>query len=173
MVRAFGLIAALLLVSCSAADGAGAPTPGGSDAERAATSVAPGVHPISGLELIDVTVATDEQRYVFVTELAATPDAQSQGLMFRTELGEFEAMLFPSRSPQPRSFWMKNTPIPLDIIFIGTDNRIINIAAMTTPYSLESVRSEGLAIAVFEIAGGRSAELGIEAGDLVSWDVSN
>src|SRR3546814_10903241 len=55
--------------------------------------------------------------------------------MFRTDIGADEGMLFPSREPMVRSFWMKNTPLSLDIIFIGPDRRIINIAANTTPYS--------------------------------------
>ncbi|WP_394729973.1 DUF192 domain-containing protein [Altererythrobacter sp. GH1-8] len=174
MVRWAWLVIAFALAACSASD---AGTPDAQSSTKPDTSTAqnaaarPAVHPVSGLELINVTVDTGEERIGFLTELADTPEAQSRGLMFRTELDDFAAMLFPSASPQIRSFWMKNTPIPLDIVFIGTDNRIINIAAMTTPYSLESVRSEGLAIAVFEIRGGRAAQLGIEAGDLVTWEL--
>ncbi len=78
-------------------------------------------------------------------------------------------MIFPSNPPAPRGFWMKNVPIPLDIIFVGTDNRILNIAAMTTPYSEESVLSAGMTNAVLELRGGLAAELGIKPGDLVEW----
>lgn len=164
MVRAFWVLIMFALAACSAADAGSASAP----TQSAETETAQ-THPISGLEIIDVTVQSGDEKIVFATELASSQAAQAQGLMFRTELGDFEAMLFPSARPQIRSFWMKNTPIPLDIIFIGTDNRILNIVAMTTPYSLESVPSEGLAIAVFEIRGGRAEELGIEPGDLVSW----
>lgn len=130
-------------------------------------------HPISGLELIDVTVVSGDQRTAFVTELANTPQAQTRGLMFRTEIADDEAMLFPSDVPQTRSFWMRNTPISLDIVFVGTDNRITNIAERTEPYSLESLPSEGLAIAVLEIRGGLSEELGIGPGDLVEYSLDD
>lgn len=126
-------------------------------------------HPVSGLEIIDVTVDTGEAQHSFRTEVAATPADQNKGLMFRTELGPDEGMIFPTEEPRARSFWMKNTPLPLDLIFIGPDRRITNIAAMAEPYSTDSIPSEGAVIAVFEIAGGRAAELGIEAGDAVVW----
>ncbi|TRD12684.1 DUF192 domain-containing protein [Erythrobacter insulae] len=126
-------------------------------------------HPISGLEIIDVTVVSGETRHTFKTELADTGEAQTRGLMFRTELADDEAMIFPSYVPQTRSFWMRNTPISLDIIFIGTDDRITNIAERTEPYSLDSLPSDGLASAVFEIRGGLSEELGIEPGDAVEY----
>jgi uncharacterized membrane protein (UPF0127 family) len=90
-------------------------------------------------------------------------------MMFRTEMADDEAMLFPSEQPMQRNFWMKNTPLPLDIIFIGTDGRISNIEK-GVPYELESVGSEGLASAVLEIRGGLAKELGIVAGDRVEYD---
>lgn len=127
------------------------------------------VHPVSGLQIIDLTVSSSGQSHAFRVELANTPEAQSRGLMFRTELGDNEGMLFPSDTPQVRSFWMRNTPISLDLIFIGLDGRITNIAANAEPYSLESIRSDGVATAVLELRGGRSAELGIEPGDLVEY----
>jgi len=98
-----------------------------------------------------------------------TPQEQARGLMFRTELGPNEGMVFPRNPPDVASFWMKNTPLPLDIIFIGEDGRIMNIAANTVPYSLDSVSAVGLTSAVLEIPGGRAAELGIEPGDAVEW----
>ncbi len=105
---------------------------------------------------------------VYNVEMAVTPEERSRGLMFRTELGPDEAMIFP-RQGDIASFWMKNTPLPLDIIFIGKDRRIINIAAETTPYSTDPVSAMGPTSAVFEIRGGRAAELGIEPGDTVEW----
>ena len=129
---------------------------------------APSVHPESGLEVIPVTVTSDSGTHTFATEVAASPQEQAQGLMFRTELGPDEGMIFP-RDGDVASFWMKNTPLPLDIIFIGQDRRIMNIAAQTTPYSTDSVTAAGPTYAVFEIPGGRAAELGIEPGDLVEW----
>ena len=125
-------------------------------------------HPVSGLAIIPVTVVTASGRIEFATELADTTDAQAQGMMFRTEMGDDEAMIFPSAAPGTRSFWMKNTPLPLDIIFIGPDGRITNIEA-GVPYSLESVSSDGPAVAVFEIRGGLSEERGIAVGDRVEF----
>ena len=128
-------------------------------------------HPESGLQIIPLTIDTGDAVHTFRVEIAATPEDQSRGLMFRTELGPDEGMLFPSEPPQARSFWMKNTPLPLDIIFIGTDGRVINIARETTPYSTDSVASEGTTSAVLELIGGRAAELGIEPGDAVRYEL--
>lgn len=142
---------------------------------RAATEDSPvaavqgDTHPVSGLEIVPVVISTGETSHEFRAELADTKELQAKGLMHRTELGPKEAMLFPNELPTARSFWMKNTPIPLDIIFVGLDGRISNIAAMTEPYSEEPVYSVGSVSAVLEIGGGRAEELGIEPGDEVSW----
>ncbi len=155
------------LVACSPGEGATAtaqtPAPAAAQAAQAAR------HPVSGLRVIDLVVERGDRKLPFRVELADTPEAQSRGLMFRTELGDFEGMIFPSAAPEPRSFWMKNTPLSLDIIFIGPDGRITNIAANTVPYSLDSVRSSGLASAVLELRAGRAAALGIVPGDRVKF----
>ena len=137
-------------------------------APSAAAEIA--VHPLSGLEIIPVKISTKNGEHVIRAEIAATPEQQSRGLMFRTEMGADEGMLFP-REDEPRmaSFWMRNTVLPLDIIFIGPDRKILNIAADTVPYSEQSVLSDGIAGAVLELNAGRAAELGIAAGDLVDW----
>ena len=132
-------------------------------------TAAPATHPVSGLQVIPLTVESKGGAHRFSVEVADTPQAQRNGLMFRTELGPDEGMIFPYDGTTAQSFWMKNTPLPLDIIFIGPDGRIANIAAMTTPYSLESVYSVGSVLGVLELAGGRAAELGIEPGDKVTW----
>jgi uncharacterized membrane protein (UPF0127 family) len=84
-------------------------------------------------------------------------------------MGPDEGMLFPMDPPRKASFWMRNTVIPLDIIFVGPDRRIINIAADAVPYSEENLHSDSPAAAVLELNGGRVAELGIEPGDKVEW----
>jgi uncharacterized membrane protein (UPF0127 family) len=89
--------------------------------------------------------------------------------MFRTEMGADEGMLFPYDPPRVLSFWMKNTVIPLDLVFIGPDRRVINVAADAAPYSEDQIRSDAPAIAVLELNGGRAAELGIGPGAEVSW----
>jgi len=127
-------------------------------------------HPISGLEIAEVTVVNGDKRIAFKTEFAMTRKDQARGLMFRETLADDEAMIFPNDPPATRSFWMKNTPISLDIIFIDADHRIANIET-AVPYSLESVLSDGEVIAVFEIRGGLAAELGIAPGDRVEWDL--
>ena len=156
------LVAAALIAGCSpAADAEGQ--------QGAAAAEAQAVHPVSGLAIVPVVIEGPGGTHEFKAEMADTAKSQAQGLMYRTELGPDEAMIFPSEQPTARAFWMKNTPIPLDIVFIGLDGRISNIAAMTEPYSEEQVYSVGSASAVLEIAGGRAAELGIEPGDRVSW----
>lgn len=134
-----------------------------------AESQAGSVHPVSGLEVIPLTVSQDGKEHRFRVEVAKTEAEQAQGLMFRTEMGPDEGMLFPTERPQARSFWMKNTVIPLDLIFVGPDGLVINIAANAVPYSLDPIPSAGPAIAVLELNGGRAAELGITPGARVTW----
>ncbi len=156
-------IAVAVLVACS-------PQAGADSGQSAANVEAEQeTHPVSGLRIIPVTVKTANGDHVFRSEVAQTGPEQAKGLMFRTELGPDEGMIFPREDNSVASFWMKNTPLPLDIIFIGPDRRIINIAAQTTPYSLDSVFAEGPTGAVLEIPGGRAAELGIAPGDRVDW----
>lgn len=135
---------------------------------KAATDQAPQRHRESGLAVIPLTVTTARGKHIFRAEIAATPAQQQKGMMFRTAMAPDEAMIFPNTVPQVRSFWMKNTVIPLDIIFIGPDRRVLNIVT-GEPYSLESLPSTGPVINVLEIAGGRAAELGIKPGDAVAW----
>lgn len=157
------LIVLLLAALCAAC------SPNGSAGSSAPSAAAEAIHPVSGLRVIPLTVTSGSTTHKFTVEVADTPQAQSRGLMFRTELGPNEGMVFPYPAPQILGFWMKNTPLPLDIIFIDQDGRIINIAAETTPYSLDSVYSERAAVAVLELPGGRAAELGIGPGDVVAW----
>lgn len=165
MVRICTIMVGLALAACS---------PNGSAAQEAAAvpaeAAADAEYSEAGLRLIDVTITSGDTRHSFVTELAATNEEQARGMMFRTEMGDDEGMLFPSYAPQSRSFWMKNTPLPLDIIFVGPDYRIINIGE-GVPYSTASVASDGPSIAVFEIRGGLSEELGIGPGDLVQFEL--
>lgn len=109
-------------------------------------------------------------RHVFRVEVARTAAEQERGLMYRTELPADGGMLFPSDAPQPRSFWMKNTVIPLDMLFIRQDGSIAKLAEQTIPQSLDPVVCIEPVIAVLEIAGGRAAALGIAEGDHVGWE---
>ena len=151
----------LLLPACSqAAEGTNPP---------AGTPQQGSVHPASGLEVIPLTVVSGDQRHALRVEVARTPQEQARGLMFRTAMGPNEGMLFPYEQPRILSFWMKNTVLSLDIVFIGPDRRVINIAANTVPYSEESVLSDAPAIAALELNAGRAAELGILPGAQVEW----
>lgn len=106
-------------------------------------------------------------RYRFGIELAVTPEQQAQGLMNRPEMAADSGMLFIFEPMRPVSFWMKNTLISLDMLFVGADGRIVNIGARTEPLSMASVPSDGPVRAVLEINGGLSAMLGIRPGDRI------
>ncbi len=152
---------ALLLAACS-------PQPGTEAAPAAQSQQAWTRHPESGLAVIPLTISGARGTHRFRVEVAASPAEQQKGLMFRTAMGADEGMIFPNSPPERRSFWMKNTVIPLDLIFIGADRRILNIA-QGEPYSLDPIPSAGPAINVLELNAGRARELGIKPGDLVAW----
>ncbi len=114
-----------------------------------------------------VSIDTARGSVTFRVEIADDEPERQQGLMYRTGLAPDAGMLFIWDRAAPRAFWMKNTYIPLDIIYIGANGQIVSIAAMTEPYSETPIPSDGPALAVLEIAGGRAAELGIEIGDRV------
>lgn len=123
----------------------------------------------SGLRLVPLTVTSQAKEHRLTVEVAQSSKEQAQGLMFRTKLPPNAGMIFPFSVDRMASFWMKNTVIPLDIIFVRRDGTIESIAANTIPYSLDPVQSGEPVAAVLEIAGGRAAELGIAAGDIVRW----
>lgn len=123
---------------------------------------------------IPVTVTTAQSKRVFNVEVARTPADQQKGLMFRTDLKADGGMIFtpyPAEGGPPReaSFWMKDTPAALDIIFIRPDGTIASIAENTVPFSEAPVASGEPVNAVLEILGGKAAELGIAEGDTVTW----
>lgn len=117
-----------------------------------------------------LVVHTGEADHPFTVEVVDTPEGRAQGLMFRAELAPDAGMLFDFHDARPVSFWMRNTLIPLDMIFIRSDGTIANIKVKAEPLDLTSVPSDGPVEFVLEIAGGRSEELGIEAGDSVEHD---
>lgn len=161
MMRGYLLGAiAVALVACS---------PGAGDAAPQSSQAAPAVHPVSGLTVIPLKVTSGGKVHTFRVELARTPQEQAKGLMFRTEMGPDEGMIFPFDPPRGASFWMRNTVIPLDLIFVAPDGRISNIAANAVPYDETPLSSLGDAKAVLELNGGRAAQLGIKAGDRVEW----
>ena len=116
-------------------------------------------------------IATKNGVHIFGVEMAVTPEEQAKGLMFRRELAEKQGMLFDFHREQPTSFWMKNTYIPLDMIFIRADGRILRIAENTVPLSEALVPSGGPVRAVLEVIGGTAKKLGIAAGDRVGGSI--
>ena len=124
----------------------------------------------AGLDQVPLTVTTTSGKtHRFIVEVARTVDEQAQGLMNRQTLAPDRGMIFPYDVPTPASFWMKNTLIPLDMIFVRSDGTVARIEANTAPLSLDPVPAGEPVIAVLELAGGRSAELGITAGAKVAW----
>lgn len=101
-------------------------------------------------------------------ELALTRETQARGLMFRTELAEGDGMLFVFEDEAERTFWMSNTPIPLDILYIRGDRSIRTIAARTTPYSESRIPSRGPVRYVLEVPGGWAERHGVKPGDTVT-----
>jgi uncharacterized membrane protein (UPF0127 family) len=107
----------------------------------------------------------------FEVELALTPEEMAVGLMFREEMDDNKGMLFFFGRERELSFWMKNTLIPLDMIFIKADGTIHHIHENAQPHDLTSVQSQGLAISVLEINAGLSRKLGVSAGDKIKHEL--
>jgi uncharacterized protein len=123
---------------------------------------------LAAVELQPLEIASKSGVHMFAVEMANTPEEQAKGLMFRRSLAEGQGMLFDFHEEQPTSFWMKNTYIPLDMIFIRADGRILRIAENTVPLSEALVPSGGPVRAVLEVIGGTARKLGIAAGDRVA-----
>lgn len=114
-----------------------------------------------------VVETKDGTNHTFEIELALTPEEMARGLMYRTDLADGAGMLFFYPACEPAAFWMKNTLIPLDMIFIEADGRIARIAQMTVPETLD-VHQSGVPVnGVLEVKGGLTQRLGIAAGDHV------
>lgn len=122
---------------------------------------------------IALTITSSNGAHAFAVEVAKTEEAQQRGLMFRTDIPLDGGMLFapypPKGPPREASFWMKNTPSPLDIVFIRPDGTIARIAENTVPQSETQIPSGEPVSAVLELRGGRALDLGISEGDHVSW----
>ncbi|MBI2534358.1 MAG: DUF192 domain-containing protein [Deltaproteobacteria bacterium] len=118
-----------------------------------------------------VVISTREGREaVFQVEVADTPAKRELGLQYRRELAADRGMIFLFPAPSLQSFWMKNTPLPLDMIFIGSDRKIAGIVERTVPFSLEPRSAGAPSQFVLEINGGLSKRLGIRAGDSVRFE---
>ena len=116
---------------------------------------------------LTITTAQGDQR--FAIELALTAAQQEQGLMYRRELATDAGMLFIFPQTQPTAFWMKNTLIPLDMLFIAADGRVADIHERAVPLSEANIPAKMPVRAVLEVNGGTVARLGIKRGDLIHY----
>lgn len=121
----------------------------------------------SQVKLETLTIVTAGGRQTFQVEVMENDEQRARGLMFRREMAADRGMLFDFKKVQPVAFWMKNTYIPLDMIFIDERGEIVNIAENTEPLSERSVPSGRPVLGVLEVNAGISRKYGIKAGDRV------
>ena len=115
----------------------------------------------------ELTIVSANGPHRFKVEVAETPAQMEQGLMFRTSLAPDAGMLFIYPQPTVATMWMKNTLIPLDMLFVDIRGRIVNIRQRAVPQSLDVISAAAPVRAVIELNGGTAARLGIEPGDKV------
>jgi uncharacterized membrane protein (UPF0127 family) len=121
------------------------------------------------VERLDILTASGPR--TFKVELADNEATREYGLMFRRSLAPDHGMLFNFKAVAPVAFWMRNTLIPLDMIFIARDGVIVSIARNAIPHDETPIPSGAPVLAVLEIAGGRAAELGVQPGDKVRYRI--
>lgn len=133
--------------------------------------VAAGPLRAAGVQTLEIASKTGV--HIFAVEIADNEADRAKGLMYRKELPEGRGMLFDFHSEQEVSFWMQNTYIPLDMIFIRGDGRILRIAENTEPLSTRLIGSGGAVRGVLEVIGGTARKLGIAPGDRVAFPIFN
>ena len=114
-----------------------------------------------------LTIVTSEGEHEFLVDEAKTLDQQARGMMFRETMGEDTGMIFEFEEPKLATIWMKNTSIPLDILFVRSNGKILKIEHSHKPYTLRSASSEAIVAGVVELKGGESKRRGIRPGDIV------
>jgi uncharacterized membrane protein (UPF0127 family) len=117
---------------------------------------------------VPLTIRSATGVHRFTVQVAATPEQQERGLMFVRSLAPDRGMIFPYDPPQDAAFWMKNTLIALDMVFVRADGTIARIVT-AKPLDETPIPSGEPIVAVLEIRGGRAGELGIREGDKVDW----
>lgn len=134
-------------------------------APLAATVPAKADPPVIVLPMVKLTLTTaDRKPHVYRVEVAKTGEQQARGLMFRHAMARDRGMIFPMTPPRPASFWMENTYLPLDIIFIAPGGEVLNIVH-GQPLSRDQLNSLGTATAVLELNAGEAARIGLKPGD--------
>ncbi len=129
--------------------------------------LAAGADVVALSKLEPLTIATAGDASMFTVEIADTDELRERGLMFRQRMPEDRGMLFDFGQPRQVGMWMKNTYIPLDMLFVRSDGTIAYVAENTVPKSLDVVGVSEPVLAVLELAGGSAKRLGIRAGDTV------
>jgi hypothetical protein len=122
----------------------------------------------AGRALEPLSVTTDTGKHDFMVEIADTEELRQRGLMYRDPLPDDRGMLFQFPQATEQSFWMRNTPSSLDIIYIDPRGRIVSIAKQVTPMSDAPIPSYGAANGVLEVRAGRADEIGAKPGDVVT-----
>ena len=135
----------------------------------AARAADPPREPRARYPTAELSVESGGRSHPFTVWVAATEARRNQGLMYVKSLPAKRGMLFLFEAPQVAAFWMKNTLIPLDLLFIAPDGRIIRVAENATPLSEATINSMGVVTGVLELAGGSSQRLGLKAGDRVRY----
>jgi uncharacterized membrane protein (UPF0127 family) len=118
-----------------------------------------------------LTIVTAGGPHPFTVELATTPAQMEQGLMFRQSLAPDAGMLFDFTTPSVAMMWMKNTLIPLDMLFVDGQGRVVNIHERAVPGSLATIAAAAPVRAAIELNGGTAARLGIRPGDRVIYPI--
>ena len=116
-----------------------------------------------------LVLKTDSGPHNFNIEIATTNGERALGLMYRRELPADAGMLFLYDPPQPITMWMRNTILPLDMIFIGTDGKVHRIESRTEPFSTDIISSDGTVQGVLEVNAGTAAKIGLKTGDVVDF----
>ncbi|WP_017668803.1 DUF192 domain-containing protein [Sandarakinorhabdus sp. AAP62] len=122
--------------------------------------------PNSGLRTSSVAFHTAKGRFTYKLEVAATAEEQACGMMFRDRMAPGTGMAFPMQPPRATGFWMENTPLPLDIIYVSPAGRVLNVRR-GQPYSREVLNSAGVTAEVIELLAGEADRIGLKPGDRV------
>jgi uncharacterized membrane protein (UPF0127 family) len=122
--------------------------------------------PNVGLPTQTATFVTAKGKFKYKLDIAATGEQQQCGLMYREKMPKNAGMVFPFDPPRQATFWMDNTPLPLDLIFVGPDNRVLNVLP-GKPFSRDLIPSAGVTASVIELNLGEAARIGLKPGDKV------
>jgi uncharacterized membrane protein (UPF0127 family) len=122
--------------------------------------------PNVGLRTTQVVFETAKGRFSYRLEVAATTEQQACGMMFRESMAPGTGMSFPMQPPRATGFWMENTILPLDLIFVSPLGRVLNVR-QGRPYSRDVLSSEGITADVIELAAGEAKRIGLQPGDRV------